>query len=729
MGWRTAVSVAIGLATGYGMALLLGAPVMLGLMVGGMQGMITSITVGENTSTGLAKWLLWTVVPFGCGLVVSVALHDYHTVELVLLLVVLASQPYVVQIGKIGLYSAAVFFSAYLVGLIVHIPQEAVGSLLVTACAVVVALAAGRLVLCHPTPREDLIRTQRAFVVEARRLAEAAASALDLDADPQRANKRMRRAMGRMNVVTLTVDGRLAQPEAAADPAAAEELHQYLFDAELALEGIGRAVQEMERDTMSSALRETLVVALLLTRDTPLGRADALRPAADRIRRQAEVAEGRDMKQTCALARRVADLLDSLADSLAHWLDLGRAAPMAGEKVPFQTAVALEAGKPTGVGPAVERVAANGHGARLSPAVRAALQAAVAGTVVLPIAEWINSDKFYWGIVGVLVALTGTSTTHERVRKTGRRLAGTVLGAILGIALHDLIGPGHVLWSLVVITVAISIGAWGMQRNYAIWVTGLVTALVQLYSFTSPGNLSWLLTQRLIDNGVGMALATLAAALILPLSTARIMREAERGYLDAVKQLLERTRERWNDPKNPVRLRGAARSVGAANYQVQSTVKPLVRLPRGVRGRSGDDLLALLDNATRHAHRLARSADIDLEPRLRAEINKVLDTFTTSLDALGRHITHHGGPTSRFDGDVWTRVAPLIREVQAELSTPAGAGETHLYAALGELAALDENLARLSSLRGMPTGPLAEEGTPTAPPATRWRACSRAATP
>ncbi len=725
-GWRTAVSMVAGLAAGYGMAVLLGAPVLFGLMVGGMQGMITSITVGENTPGGLAKWLLWTVIPFSGGLALSAALHAHHTVELGVLVVVLAAQLYVTRLGKIGLYSAAVFFSAYLSGVIIGIPPSALGGLVIIAVTVVLALVAARLVLCRPTPREDLIRTQRAFVVEARRFADAAASALDGNADPERSVKRMRRALSRMNVVTLTVDGRLAQPESAADPSAAEQLHQHLFDAELALHGIGRAVQEMDRAALPPALREALVVALVLTRDTPLGRADALRPAADRIREQAEAVRaeaagtGADGPQLGAQARRIADLLDSLAASLAHWLELGDATPTSAGEVPFRTGVALEGGRPAGAGAAAQRVAEGGKGPRLSPAFRAALQAAVAGAAVLPVAEEINSQKFYWGIIGVMIALTGTSTTHERLRKTARRLVGTVVGAVLGIALHDLIGPTHVLWSLAVIVVAVSVGAWGMQRQYAIWVAGLVTALVQLYGFTTPGSLDVLLAQRFVDNGVGMGLATLAAALILPLSTGRILRETERGYLESVRELLDLTRERWSAQDSPVRLRGAARAVDAAHFQVQSAVRPLVRLPRGVR-RGGDNLLALFDNATSHARRLARTADtdIDMAPRLRADLGDILATFSGSLDALIRHTAAGAaGAPVRGEGEgpaEWTRVTPLIRDVQAALRAPAGPRSPALYAALGELAALDECLAALSAERGLPTGPLPAYGGVSAP--------------
>ncbi|MET8213194.1 hypothetical protein ABZT51_46345 [Streptomyces sp. NPDC005373] len=85
-----------------------------------------------------------------------------------------------------------------------------------------------------------------------------------------------------------------------------------------------------------------------------------------------------------------------------------------------------------------------------------------------------------------------------------------------------------------------------------------------------------------------------------------------------------------------MRLRGAARAVDAALSQVQSVVRPLVRMPVGVRGPAADHRVALLATATGHTRALAVAADIDvdLSPRLADRTRLVTATLTASLREL-----------------------------------------------------------------------------------------------
>ena len=203
------------------------------------------------------------------------------------------------------------------------------------------------------------------------------------------------------------------------------------------------------------------------------------------------------------------------------------------------------------------------------------------------------------------------------------------------------------------------------------------------------------MTQRLIDNAMGMAVGTVCAALLFPVSTRKVAREAEHGYLSALEQLITQIAERWKSPDEPVRPRGAARGVNAALYQIQSVLRPLVRMRIGTRSRGRDNLLALLDTATRHANALAAAADIDLPPRLRIHVERITQIFIGSLHALDRQLI-----TGQRDG-TWVRVSPMIHELQIVVRDPAGPPADRLYVALSELAALDEVLASLADNRGL----------------------------
>ncbi|MFJ8885013.1 FUSC family protein [Streptomyces sp. NPDC102402] len=705
-GWRTLVAMVTSLAVGYGMATALDVPAMIGMMVGGMMGLMSAFAVAENTWQRLSRAILWMPFPYAAVLWLAAELHDDRGLEITLMVVALALTFFLARFGQLSLLTGMMLFNGLMVGMMANIPPAMTGKAFSIALVSAVAVLLTRLLLCCPMPREDLLRTQRAFVVEARRVADAAVEALDPDADQERAVRRMARALHHLNVTTVTIDGRLARPEVAADPDMAELLHRHLFDAELALRGIGRAVQDLARLDVPPHLREAMTVGLVIARDTPLGSAQGLRPAAERIRLQADrvhalpVAGGRT--ETVEAAYRVAHLLDSLAGSLSRWLALGWSTPDSPAQVPFQPTVALERDRPAGSAAAAQRVLAARTGKswrRAVPYVRAPLHAGIAAAIVCPLTDAIDPQRFYWGLVGVMITLFGTNTTHERLRKFGHRMAGTVIGAVLGIALLHLLGPGHVYGTLAVIVAGITLGAWGMQRAYALWVVGLVAALVQLYGLTTPyDGMDHLLGERLLDNALGILVATACAALIFPLSSRRITREAERGYVSAVDDLVSQLALRWEDPDAPVRLRGAARAVDSALFQVVSLARPLVRMPLGLRGREADNRTALLTTATGHARALAAAADIDIDlaPRPAERFALVTSTLSSSLRALDRSLTT-GEP-----GEGWQRVSPLIREMRADLdAAPPGPRATRMRTALRELAALDETLAGYAERCGL----------------------------
>ncbi|MEV1021272.1 FUSC family protein [Streptomyces sp. NPDC050264] len=722
-GWRSLVAMVTSLAVGYGMAEALKIPPMIGMMVAGMMGLMSAFAVAENTWDRLARAILWMPFPYTAVLWLCASLNGQRVPQMVLMIAALALTFFLARFGPMALLTGMMLFNGLMVGMLAGIPAALVGKAFAVALVSAAAVLVTRLLLCYPMPREDLLRTQRAFVVEARRVADAAVDALDPDADRERVVRRMNRSLRRLNITTVTIDGRLAQPEVAADPTSAELLHRHLFDAELALRGIGQAATDLTLRPVPEPLREALAVGLVLARDTPLGKAEGLHPAAAHIQERAETvlrdpAAPADDVEAAVLARRIGHLLDSLAASLHNWLALGHTTSTSPADVPFQPTVALENNRlPGSAGPARRVLAAGSESGwrRVIPFIRVPAHAAVAAAIVCPISDAIDPHRFYWGLVGVMITLFGTNTTHERLRKFGHRMVGTAIGAVLGIVILHLIGRDHVYATLAVIVAGLTLGAWGMQRAYACWVVGLVVALVQLYALTTPDSgMNHLLGERLLDNGIGVLVATACAALIFPLSRRTVVKEAERGYVDALAQVVMQVEQRWSRPDEPVRLRGAARAVDAALSQVQSVVRPLVRMPVGVRGPAAEHRVALLATATGHARALAVAADIDvdLSPRLAERARLVTTTLTASLKELDRFFA--GGEPE--GAGAWRRVGPLVRELEAELApAPPGPRARRLGTALRELDALDETLAAYAEQAGLP---VAAEGRTAQAPAT-----------
>jgi len=70
---------------------------------------------------------------------------------------------------------------------------------------------------------------------------------------------------------------------------------------------------------------------------------------------------------------------------------------------------------------------------------------------------------------------------------------------VIGVVIHDLIGPGPAWWTIAIIIVAaLTIGAYAMKINYAAFVTCLVIGIVQVYALAS-GDLDTTLLYRLAE--------------------------------------------------------------------------------------------------------------------------------------------------------------------------------------------------------------------------------------
>ena len=456
----------------------------------------------------------------------------------------------------------------------------------------------------------------------------------------------------------------------------------------------------IEASSLSSELRSALVQGLNALRDTPLEDVHELRPAAALIRRQAmgtaERIEQDDPGTYAGASSRIADQLESLADSITMWLNLGQKAPIDNGTAAFKPAVTLEpGGKPLGVAPVARGLAAVEHAKgwrrHISPFLRSPLQTAVAAAITVPVADAINPQRYYWGLVGVVLSMFGPSTTTERVRKTVQRVVGTAVGAALGIILIHLTGHGHPWTILTIIVLGIGISMLGVQNHYMFFAVFLTASFVQLYGLTTPNNkIDWLLAQRVFDNGVGMLIGTICIAVLFPLSRRQIIRKATQDYLVALEQMINLIATRWATPQIEVRLRGAARGVDGALHRIRGAMRPSVQIPLTLRSPDADHLLAQLAMVSGHARALAAAADVDVDPHLRDKAVNILTALGDSLQDLQHHVTETG------KAGHWVGIGPLIDELDATVRDNSGPGENALLMALRELTALDEALASVA---------------------------------
>ena len=644
MGWRTLVGLVAGLAAGYFVAPALGLPALLGLVFGGLLGLLPGLSVGDAPAGELARHLGWYLPPFAIAQLLGIWLAPHKVAGLALIVVAAFLQTYLSRFGHDGHSFGIALFAFYLNGLLVPISLQVFPRALAAAATALVAVFLARAVLCWYRPVRDLRRTQRAFQAACRRAAASAAGVLQ---GRDRASWRLRRDLARVNTVALVFDGRLGGDRV--DARFAEYLHRGVFDVEDALVSLAGVVVALSAQPAPEARAAAAAQMSALAAGRPAEGAP-LRAAAASLR--ASMADER----ACELLEQAADELGAYQRSIQTLT--GDADLAAEDRVTFRGVVALEGGvRPAGARPLARRAAATaprlwGLVPRPAPLTAAAIQTAIATAVVLPLSYILDPQRYYWGVIGVVIIGAGVATSHEQGRKLVKRGVGTVLGAVIGIALHHLIGSAQAdPWgTLAVIVVAMSVGAYFITVNYAAFVTCLVITLTQLYALTAPSGLDMLLAYRLGENLLGAAVGLLVALLVLPVPTGAVIRTGLHGYLQALNSFAANLGTHLADPDTDVRLRGDSRALDHALFQTGLVIGHLV--PHSARQQRADAVLDRLSEGARQVRTIVRHAPPSASsPGVVTTVTPLIETLTATIAALDRRIDGGGLPRARLTAD------------------------------------------------------------------------------
>ena len=661
-GLRMLVCIPTGMAAGYFIAQALSLPAAVGLTLGTLPAFLTSFIVVDEKATRVAARSAAAFFPFVIALFASLALHELRILELALMVVLLFLQFYASRFGDWAGDFAAVMFGSYVVGLLLPLPIASFEKLAIICAVSLASVIVVRSLLFRPSGYRSLLNTRRAFVGLTSRVISASIDALQSNENNRSALPRLRHRLTQLHNAALVADGLLSRPGVGPTGESAEQLHRLLFDIELAIDGIGRIANDLASEKASAEVRAEVVRALRLILD---GGGRVGHTAAHSLSRwcasRPDLCASPRSSESSAIHRLVS-LFGDLDNSSRQWIGVKESIPTS-VGVPFESPVALFGGRVVGAVPILDATLAGGGMTgpwrrwRVSAALRTAIQAAIAVAIVEPIASALSDSRFYWGVIGVMVVFAGTNSTHERVRKVLNRGVGTVIGGVIGIALVDLLGTTHVWISLLIITLALSIGIYGFMSSYVVWAACLVVAIFQVYAF-APGFTDSLLALRLVENLLGGAIAVIVSTFILPVATGAMIRSAIRRHLEAVRELVTAVGAPLLPRDETLRLRADAWLVDTATFALNAVMKPLWRFSTGGSYRKDEATRTTLVAVSRYAHQLALEAspgimlrglpvsddEVD-QARLKvnpAELERITGVFATSVGALiaaldGRH--------------------------------------------------------------------------------------------
>ncbi|MEU6563416.1 carboxypeptidase regulatory-like domain-containing protein [Nocardia nova] len=691
-GWRMLAVFATTLAVGYGMARALGHPIIFGLTYGGMVGLLVGLTVAGPAAGRVAVRCVWGVPAFLLALFCAIEVEPYRIAALLL-----AAAAVVVQVaapaflGEFGQDAGVMFFAGFLSGLLVPIPVEQMKYIAPIVAVAAVAAAVVQVLVCRMRPETGFVHVERGFLARARYVVRRSTRLLENSDPSTRAIRALRTEMNRLNDAAMLVDGYLTSSGLPGPTAV--RIHRLVFDTERAAHALGRTTIQLCEGPLPGDVRARLLAAL--------ADHDAAPALLDWLARHEDDSRDPEYEHLISRLYRFVAVLGDLRRADEAWLTGAGDLPGDADHEPFTTPVELDKGRLPGAGLLAGRVLASGGmrspwnvWADPKPELRIAVQTLIALFIVLPLGDALNGYRYYWALIGVLIVMGGTHSPHDRVRKTVKRVVGTLVGGFAGVGVAHLVGVQHPFVTVVLLCVALTVGAYAISAYYSVWAGALAFALIQLYAFTG-GFEDSIVVLRAGENAIGAVVTTVVALVVLPVATRTLLRHAQVTHVRSLATFVRESGEVWSGFAGADGTREQARAVDQAAHELDRFSGSLFRLPGGDHERA-EDIRATLRAAVVCAREMSvGSGEAVLTGDQRERLLTITAGLADSIDEMAEIID---GETPAFD--VWIRAADDIRRLQRVVSaTPEN---VHLRHALHYLGYLDDLLAGLAARLGIP---------------------------
>lgn len=198
---------------------------------------------------------------------------------------------------------------------------------------------------------------------------------------------------------------------------------------------------------------------------------------------------------------------------------------------------------PTGPPAAGESTARSNPGAESKPAAkparpdttRFALQVVVACSAALIVGDLISASRWYWAVLSAFMVFNGMATRGAILTKAVKRVQGTVVGLLVGVALVLLIGEHpNVQYVIVVCAVFFAFYLGSVSYTWTIlFITIVLTNTYDLLGVLNRHVLEWRVEETLCGALVGSA----AAFFVLSTPTSPVLAAKLHDYFDALVDL------------------------------------------------------------------------------------------------------------------------------------------------------------------------------------------------
>lgn len=693
------------------------------MVAGAMTAMVATFAIKEKETRDQA-------VTLALGLPVSLAaislgalLHDRVVTGDVFFVALIFGAVYCRRFGDRATALGLIGFQVYFVSLFVGATGSALPELCLALTIAFGCSAVVRFAVVPETPERVLGRLRVAFRA---RLAQLVATQIELlDAVPDELEKvldELRRGTARLHETALMIQDHLE--EGTPDEATASLVQRRVADAEIAAERLGvlllNARSAERADTLTLHLPHAPVpqtgtrirpeddATVTLRRDLrALHHLVAHPVAGDRGTALAHVRNRllgyRDEDNLPRASLAVQDVFRGIGESARAVLGLRLAldGPQdESDDSPATTRSREEFDAEDIAIAGVEQIveaADDEHTGLRRPTTRAAFQVAVGSTLAIVGGEFLSTQRWYWAVLTCWVVFLNTASTGEIMVKGYRRVLGTVLGVVAGVALAGLVGD-HTWLAFALVLVLIFAMFFTAPLSYALMSFFVTAMLGLLYTLLNTYSLSvlWL---RIEETALGAACGIIAAVLVLPVRTDRRTDELLSTVLARLADVVSASVEQLSGGP-AADLLDKARDLDSALDDLRDSVQPLTHpiTPLRDRRRTARYLVALLETTAYHARSLAATAEL-------VPYSKTV-AADPRLARAGRRIAHNLDVITAYVDEVKTgdevRTGASIASMLEADGTGALRSGTVTFRVLRHLQRLDEGVVGLARPLGVP---------------------------
>jgi uncharacterized membrane protein YccC len=631
---------------------------LLAMLLGGVIGMLSVFAVTEQTLKEEGLTLTLMPIPMLATMALAVPLVDDRAIGIAVPAVLVGVGSYlrkfIPTFGARMFVFGAELFVGFIFGFLSGgaLQEDMIGWItvvLVISCTVNFVI---KVLVARPLARGRLERIAMAFRARCRAVTGQAMVLFDAEDEHEitRTRRRLHRALVKVNETALVIDASLGD-EHAAPRAAALDAHTELFDLELLVQELGRISERVASAPLPAELR--IEIRQLLA-DLRLSEVDAAMAARAFEFDRKDGWQVECDEQTAALVGRLVDTIVAMADASRLWPRHHNVDKRGDEvAVTFESPVTLVFGDLPGSAVVSAETAGHGTSGRLArlgidPFGQAAIRIAIAVGVAAGIGSILSERRFYWAVIAVFITFMGTNTSGEQLVKAANRVAGTLIGILIGSLLAHAVGVST--WSIAVIIGALATGIYFMKVSYGLMVIGITIAASELYEQLEEFS-NHLLLLRLEETAIGAAVAAICALAIFPIPTRKVASIAVQGYLRALSDLLARASTRVAGGNDEGSLTAASRALDYANQQLIAAAKPLRFTPfRRNRLEHNIALLSITAHQARNvAAEITRHRD-DFTPLDAGELAEALATERDAAVALAESLATGGteAPAARL---------------------------------------------------------------------------------